>query len=84
MKKVELDVLGEDVNAWVVQVPGRAFPGVVVQGDSLRILLNRIAELREATLTDDRDEADGLLEEIEQVVGSWIHSYDAAVRDVKA
>ena len=37
--------------AWnhaVVQLPGRRFPGVVFQGDSLFLLLEQVREVREA------------------------------------
>jgi hypothetical protein len=43
MRHVEFEVYSEGVNCPVVRVPGRHFPGVVLQGDSLSILLG-IAE----------------------------------------
>jgi hypothetical protein len=39
MKRVEIEIFSETTNCPVVQVPHRHFPGVVIQGDSLMILL---------------------------------------------
>jgi uncharacterized protein DUF6959 len=40
------ELLSRAINYAVVQLPGRRFPGVVIQGDSLRILVGRIEELQ--------------------------------------
>jgi hypothetical protein len=45
MKQVQIDVLSETPNCPVVHMPGRKFPGVVLQGDSLRILLDSAEEV---------------------------------------
>jgi hypothetical protein len=49
----QVKLLTEPTNYAVVQLPGRAFPGVVFQGDSLNIL---IADLREAANEVDPEE----------------------------
>jgi hypothetical protein len=38
MEKVEVEIYSETVNSPVMRFPGRAFPGVLIQGDSLSIL----------------------------------------------
>jgi hypothetical protein len=38
MKKVEIEVYSEATRSAIVRAPGRRFPGVVFQGDSLSIL----------------------------------------------
>jgi hypothetical protein len=38
MTKMEIEVYSEATNQAVVQMPGRQFPGSVIQGDSLSIL----------------------------------------------
>lgn len=38
MKTVEIELYSEASNNAIVRVPGRSFPGVVIQGDSLSIL----------------------------------------------
>jgi len=49
----EPKLLSESTNYAVIQLPGRAFPGVVFQGDSLHAL---IADLRAASIESDPDE----------------------------
>ena len=39
-RATQLEMWSEQVNSAVVRVPGRRFPGVVVQGDSLSILFD--------------------------------------------
>lgn len=38
MKTVEIELYSEASNNAIVRVPGRSFPGAVIQGDSLSIL----------------------------------------------
>lgn len=44
-KTITVDVFSEATNAAVVRMPGRRFPGVVVQGDTLSTLVNDVREL---------------------------------------
>jgi hypothetical protein len=39
MRRVEIEMFSETTNCPVVRVPHRKFPGVVIQGDSLSVLL---------------------------------------------
>ncbi|MGV3555166.1 MAG: DUF6959 family protein [Croceibacterium sp.] len=57
----EVKLLSEPTNYAVVQLPGRKFPGVVFQGDSLD---NLIAELEEVTAEHDPNERSFSIEEI--------------------
>jgi hypothetical protein len=43
--RAEVEVFSSDTNHWVIRTPGRAFPAVVVQGDSLSILARRAEEI---------------------------------------
>ena len=47
MKTVTVELFSEAVNAAVVRLPGRAFPGMVIQGDTLHTLLRDIQELQQ-------------------------------------
>ena len=47
MKIAELEVYSEASNHAVIKPPGRQFPGIVVQGDSLSILSAEARELSE-------------------------------------
>lgn len=57
----DIKLLSEPTNYAVVQLPGRAFPGVVFQGDSLHIL---IGEIEEAAAAKDDGARSACLEEI--------------------
>jgi hypothetical protein len=48
-------------NFAVVQLPGRQYPGVVVQGDSLTILINRLRDAKGALQAGRSDEALAML-----------------------
>ena len=54
-------LLSEPTNGAVVHLPGRAFPGVVIQGDTLDTL---IAELREVSSEGSVAERDRLLADV--------------------
>lgn len=45
MKTITLNVFSEQSNQAVVQMPGRAFPGSIIQGDSLSILCSEAKEI---------------------------------------
>lgn len=47
MKPTKLELLDSSSNAAVVTLPGRAFPGVVIQGDSLSVLARAALRVRE-------------------------------------
>jgi predicted RNase H-like HicB family nuclease len=78
MKKLELAVLGEETNSWVIQIPNRQYPGVVIQGDSLKTLYDTAKEIAE--LTPVSEEAHELAEELCQRLKSHLGNYELALR----
>ena len=46
-KPMTLDVFSDKTNAAVVRMPGRQFPGVVVQGDTLSAIVHRARDVCE-------------------------------------
>ncbi|WP_189985894.1 DUF6959 family protein [Streptomyces capoamus] len=64
MEHIEAELLTDGGNDAVVRLPGRRFPGLLLQGDSLHILRGDVAEVAAACergdLTGARDSA-GLL-----------------------
>ncbi|HKD35261.1 MAG TPA: hypothetical protein VKB78_00630 [Pirellulales bacterium] len=50
MKRLELEVLSDASNAAVVRMPGRHFPGVVVQGDTLSNIAANVKDSPEEAL----------------------------------
>ncbi|MER5951300.1 hypothetical protein ABT127_35225 [Streptomyces sp. NPDC001904] len=57
MERVEAELFTDAGNDAVVRLPGRRFPGVLVQGDTLQILSADIAELVELCAAGDLKEA---------------------------
>jgi hypothetical protein len=65
----------------VVKAPGRRFPGVVVQGDTLRSLAGLATEIVERVGdTEDEELRDGLLDLREQLGGLLSH-YEAVLKE---
>ncbi|WP_228332705.1 DUF6959 family protein [Streptomyces fungicidicus] len=57
MERVEAELFTDGGNDAVVRLPGRKFPGVLMQGDSLHILRSDLAEVVEACARGDLAEA---------------------------
>jgi hypothetical protein len=57
MERVEAELFTDGGNDAVVRLPGRRFPGVLIQGDSLHILRSDLAEVVEACERGDLAEA---------------------------
>ncbi len=68
MQQISVDLLTDQGNNAVLRLPGRTYPGVLVQGDTLTILLQNLEEVKASLLaknTDDAVEAiDGIIEDI--------------------
>jgi hypothetical protein len=76
----EIEVYSDPSNFAVVRMPGRSFPGCVVQGDSLHILsqlANRVCELARTAGSEELvDEANDLAE---QLAGRLAH-YESVLK----
>ncbi|MFE0421485.1 DUF6959 family protein [Streptomyces sp. NPDC058953] len=57
MKTVEAELFTDGGNDAVVRLPGRRFPGVLIQGDTLSTLQSDVAELVELCAAGDLTEA---------------------------
>ena len=75
------EVLTDAGNWAVVQLPGRRSPGVVVQGDSLSIIVGELngagAALRRGDLVEAEEELSGVLE---RLTGAMAH-YESTLGD---
>jgi len=77
--KVEVTVLSNTVNSPVIQFPGRRFPGVLIQGDSLRSMTNLVNVIGECLRIGDIEEARSVAVELDDVLGSHIKHYEAVL-----
>lgn len=80
MEKLELEIYSQAVNQGIVKMPGRRYPGIVIQGDTMSSLASTakvIYELAKMTpnieLTEEasdlKDRLDGYLAHYESVLG---------------
>ncbi|MFJ1805432.1 MULTISPECIES: DUF6959 family protein [unclassified Streptomyces] len=80
MERIEAELFTAGGNNAVVRLPGRRFPGVLVQGDSLHILRTDVAELMEACergdLSDARDAAGLLLSGLDTLLERYTTALD--------
>lgn len=63
----------------VVQLPQRKFPGIVVQGDSLSILLSDFEELKENIAKEDEAEISASLATIERHLKKRVEFYESVL-----
>lgn len=74
--KTELEVFGQEINAPVIRMPSRKYPGVLVQGDSLHNLLSLVRGAEAALAAGNSEEASDSLEEARGL----IEGYEAVFR----
>ncbi|MBN4050333.1 hypothetical protein JYT28_01105 [Desulfobulbus sp. AH-315-M07] len=80
MNQVEMEVLGEEVNAVVIRHPSRRFPGVLIQGDTLHILSSTALLIVKALNEGSVDEALGEAQELSEVLAGHLAAYERAMR----
>lgn len=74
MEVIQVEQYSDAVNAVILRTPGRSFPGMVIQGDSLRILLRKAERGIESFAAGNMEEGrDYLLEITEDLKDRLIH-----------
>jgi len=81
MKQIQIDVLSEGVNCPVVQMPGRKFAGVVLQGDSLRILLDSAEEVQQLCGSLGNADLSAAVASLREKLAGYVVSYEQAVTE---
>lgn len=80
MELVEVEILSDAVNSAVLRVPGRRFPGVVLQGDTLATL---VRDLRSAVAALDSQEISNARDDVQSVLDRLVDAqsfYEASLR----
>jgi hypothetical protein len=80
MKRIEIEILSDSINCPVVSVPGRKYPGVVIQGDSLKILLGLAEEIGNQTTSDQDEELAATLERLKRKLSDYVTEYETAMK----
>lgn len=81
MERVEIGILSQAINAAVVQLPGRRFPGIVLQGDSLRNLLSCATTVIEEFEHGDTSEAIDAAKELVELLQVYVRAYESAMHN---
>ncbi len=78
MEKISVEVLSQASNRPVIQYPGRKFPGILIQGDTVMNLSVAAQALKELDVGSEeyRHELDGLAEQL----ASLKHHYEEVLR----
>ncbi|MEU1528349.1 DUF6959 family protein [Streptomyces fagopyri] len=79
MERVEAELFTDGGNDAVVRLPGRRFPGVLVQGDIPRILSADVAELVEPCVAGDLKEARQAASLLQEELGAKLRCYTDAL-----
>lgn len=80
MKTIQVEVLSEATNAVVLQTPGRRFPGIVIQGDSLNSLVAAAKRICAALGAGRRDEALDQAGELHERLVEYQVAYEDGLR----
>jgi hypothetical protein len=78
-RAAQLEMWSEQVNSAVVRIPGRRFPGVVIQGDSLSILLDLAMYVTEHLPPSADSELRGAADELAQKLLDHVRSYECVL-----
>lgn len=77
MKTVNMELFTPPGNNAIVRLPGRKYPGIVLQGDSLHVLFGLICEIRKKTEDlggrDLLDSVDDLHQQVQQMLDFYEH-----------
>lgn len=80
MKTIEVEILSEKSNCPVVQMPGRRFPGVVLQGDSLKILLGLSEDIVSLTKEYTSENLKETAAQLSELLAGYVENYESTMR----
>jgi hypothetical protein len=81
MKKIEVESLSSSTNSAVVRLPGRNFPGLVLQGDSLKILMDEAHEVARLSKHTNISELIDTADHLAQVLGEYLRHYEESLKE---
>ena len=79
VERIEAELFTDGGNGAVVRLPGRKFPGALIQGDSLSILRSRVAELRSAIPVEGGESALEVADEVLEDLDALLLRYTDAL-----
>ena len=76
----EIAILSEASNCPVVKMPGRKFPGVVLQGDSLKSLLSFAEEIEQLSAPFNNDEINTVINDLKSKLAGYVNVYETTMK----
>jgi hypothetical protein len=80
MTKIEVESFSAATNAAVIRLPGRQFPGLLMQGDSLKILVDSVDDLLRLAGRLKIPELANTVTELGQILNDYKRVYEQALR----
>lgn len=80
MRLQEIEVLSDACNAWVVQTPGRKFPGMILQGDSLSTLYRLTRQVHDLLAKNDIVDAQDVVLQLEDQIADYLVVYEKTMK----
>jgi hypothetical protein len=78
--KIEIESLSDATNAPVVRLPGRRFPGIVIQGDSLKAMFDCVQELIQVVRSGTQEQIEGTAIELLEKIGMYKDCYEQTMK----
>lgn len=72
----DIELLDSASNAVVARHTGREYPGVLIQGDTLRIILDDINELREELSAQELESAKDIADSLDEKITTLLTHYE--------
>lgn len=79
MEKKEIEIYAHSSDGSVVRMPGRRFPGVVIEGDAMSIIYNFSKSILERVQEDADADLIAWAQELKDIVHSQLHTYEEAM-----
>jgi len=80
-KMQEFELFSSATNAVIARHTGRNFPGVLIQGDTLRGLLSDVEELREELESGDLEAVEGIAEALRDRFVDFLRHYENVLEE---
>jgi hypothetical protein len=80
METIEVEIFTTQASNPIIKLPFRKYPGVVIQGDTLRILYCAARELNKSCKAGRQQEAEDLAAEIMQILEGHMSFYETTLR----
>lgn len=81
MKHVNMEVFSETTNCPVLKIPERRFPGILIQGDSLKCILGMVADIEEAHRAHDQVGTSEAIAALKEKLGGYLAEYEEVMNN---